>query len=307
MSDRIEPLSDDDAEPDDLETKDWEQDDFSDDEISEVPVEDWGGVELEAAYLKALSALDASESEMPHESEEVIESPRTSVVEDSPIKSRHSAFVAAVEGEDSSSAESDFPDEIASNSTPDEPDFNAEESLPIIEIRPTPRQIIEACLFVGGNPLTSSRISVVLRGEFDADFVDREINELNRLYAVEERPYEIQLGEGGYRLALRDEFERIRHKVYGLGPKEVRLSQEALEVLAVVAYHQPIKQARVEELGKPGCGPILRQLVRRELIAILRDPDHPKDVYYKTTPRFLSLFGIGSLDELPRHEKVTYK
>ena len=78
-------------------------------------------------------------------------------------------------------------------------------------------------------------------------------------------------------------------------------------VLAVVAYHQPIKQARVEELGKPGCGPILRQLVRRELIAILRDPDHPKDVYYKTTPRFLSLFGIGSLDELPRHEQVTYK
>jgi segregation and condensation protein B len=138
-------------------------------------------------------------------------------------------------------------------------------------------------------------------------YVDREINELNRLYAAEGRPYEIRLGEGGYRLTLREEFERIRHKVYGLGPKEVRLSQEVLEVLAVVAYHQPIKQTRVEELGKPGCGPLLRQLVRRELLAVERDPAHPREVSYKTTPRFLSLFGIRKLDELPRHEQVSYK
>ena len=305
MSDRIEPHSDD-ADATELESNGWEQDEFNDDELSEVPLEDWGGGELEAAYLKALSALEASESEMPRESEDVIESTRTSDRDEGTVDSGHAASVMTTKIEDPSS-QSDLTGEIALNSNTPEADTSADESPPILEVRPTPRQIIEACLFVGGNPLTSSRISVVLRGEFDADFVDREINELNRLYAVEERPYEIRLGEGGYRLTLRDEFERIRHKVYGLGPKEVRLSQEALEVLAVVAYHQPIKQAKVEELGKPGCGPILRQLVRRELIAIERDPEHPKDVNYKTTPRFLSLFGIGSLDELPRHEQVTYK
>ncbi len=307
MSDRIEPLSDDDADATDLESNGWEHDEFSDDELSEAPLEDWGGGELEAAYLKALSALEASESEMPQESEDVIESPRTSDRDEVSVESSRPASVMTTKIEDSFSTEPDLTDEIALNSNTPKADTNADESPPVVDLRPTPRQIIEACLFVGGSPLTSSRISVVLRGEFDADFVDREINELNRLYAVEERPYEIRLGEGGYRLTLRDEFERIRHKVYGLGPKEVRLSQEALEVLAVVAYHQPIKQAKVEELGKPGCGPILRQLVRRELIAIERDLEHPKDVNYKTTPRFLSLFGIGSLDELPRHEQVTYK
>ena len=306
MSDRIEPHSDDDADATDLESDGWEQDEFNDGELSEAPLEDWGGGELEAAYLKALSALEASESEMPQAPEDVSDSPRDTDRDEGSIESGQPASVVATKNKDSSS-QSDSTSEIASISNTPDPDICTDDSPPVIEVRPTPQQIIEACLFVGGGPLTSTRISVVLRGEFDADFVDREINELNRLYAVEERPYEIRLGEGGYRLALRDEFERIRHKVYGLGPKEVRLSQEALEVLAVVAYHQPIKQARVEELGKPGCGPILRQLVRRELIAIARDPQHPKDVNYKTTPRFLSLFGIGSLEELPRHEQVTYK
>jgi segregation and condensation protein B len=307
MSDRIEPNSEDDAVTIDLESNDQEQGKYRDDELSDSPVEDWGGGELEAAYLKALSALEASESEMRQESEDPIESPLESDTDSKSVKSKKSEVTRGRKGEDSAPTRSDLTDNIARELNPPGPAIIAEKSPQVVEVRPTPRQIIEACLFVGGDPLTSKRMSVVLRGEFDADFVDREINELNRLYAVEERPYEIRSGEGGYRLTLRDEFERIRHKVYGLGPKEVRLSQEALEVLAVVAYHQPVKQARVEELGKPGCGPILRQLVRRELIAIARDPEHPKDVNYITTSRFLSLFGIGSLDDLPRLEQVTYK
>jgi len=175
------------------------------------------------------------------------------------------------------------------------------------EARLTPRQIIEACLFVGGVSLTAKKLAGVLRGDFDSDDVEREINELNRQYAAECRPYEIRLTEGGYCMALREEFERIRNKVYGLGPKEVRLSQDALEVLAVVAYHQPINQKAVEELGKPNCGAVLRQLVRRELLSVERDPKLPREVNYKTTPRFLSLFGIRNLDDLPRHEQISYK
>ena len=306
MSDRIGSASDDGADASEREPDEWETDELNEDEYSESPLEDWGGGELEAAYLKALSALEASESEMP-ESEVVIKSPRTTETDDDSVQRERSPLVMPVKVDDVTSAGSDLTSEIDATSNTSRTDVDVDDSPTDVDVRPTPRQIIEACLFVGGIPLTSSRISVVLRGEFDADFIDREINELNRLYAVEERPYEIQLGEGGYRLTLRDEFERIRHKVYGLGPKEVRLSQEALEVLAVVAYNQPVNQARVEELGKTGCGPILRQLVRRELIAVARDPDHPKEVNYKTTPRFLSLFGIGSLDELPRHEQITFK
>jgi segregation and condensation protein B len=313
MSEDLEDRQDDDS----LETT-FSNAEIEDESLSAGAVDDWGGGELEAAYLKALSALEASDLEMPSPP---VETPgqRYERVEEARPPSNSSQSGMELDEQDlipeplagivleSTVLESTVLEASKTDPNPPSPAIKVKKATSVAEIPPTPRQIIEACLFVGGMALTSKRLSGVLRGTFEADFVEREIDTLNRLYAAENRPYEIRMGEGGFRMALREEFERIRNKVYGLGPKEVRLSQEALEVLAVVAYHQPIKQSKVEELGKPGCGPVLRQLVRRELIAVERDPAHPRDVNYKTTPRFLSLFDIRSLDELPRHEQVAYK
>ena len=311
MSDLISP----DSDMNSSETESPEQDDNIEavEELSLDELNEWGGSDLEAAYLKALSALDASESEMPDVSAgDTVEFKANDDSATNP--DAKSPLEIAMTASTRPASHQSVPHSVIEQTTNDvarvpvatsgssgkEVEFSA-------EVRPVPRQIIEACLFVGGDALTSTKLSGVLRGEFDSDFIEREIDELNRAYAAECRPYEIRLGEGGYRLALRAEFERVRHKVYGFGPREVRLSQDALEVLAVVAYHQPIKQAQVEELGKPGCGAVLRQLVRRELIAVERDSAQPREVNYKTTPRFLSLFGIRNLDELPRHEQVSYK
>ena len=76
---------------------------------------------------------------------------------------------------------------------------------------------------------------------------------------------------------------------------------------ALVAYQQPITEAAIAELGKPQAGPTLRQLLRRDLIAVERSPDDPKEVRYATTPRFLSLFGVQKLDDLPRPDELLYK
>ncbi len=181
------------------------------------------------------------------------------------------------------------------------------ETAGILASRITPMQVIEAALFVGGTPLTTKRIRLLLRAEYDQDFVERTVGELNHQYATEGRPYEITFGEGGYRMALRPEFESVRSRVYGLGPKEVRLSQDALEVLALVAYQQPITRQRIEEQGRNNSGIILRQLLRRELITIERNQKSRKDVRFRTTPRFLSLFGLGRLDELPRADDLNFK
>lgn len=308
MADDIDSREFDDSHPRDADRFE----DGSDLSLSEE-MPDWGGSELEAAYLKAMSALEASESSLPADPVPSSETPLRSSNEESSDRPESMAKVST-----DMHGSSDVVSQIAYESPkpPGKPNANQSPADPInektsnassMERPPTPQQIIEACLFVGGTALTASRLAGVLRGEFESEFVDRAIDDLNRLYAAENRPYEIRLGDGGYRLALREEYERIRHKAYGLGPKEVRLSQDALEVLAVVAYHQPIKQSRVEELGKPGCGAVLKQLVRRELLAIERDPERPRDVSYKTTGRFLSLFGIQNLDELPRHEQVAYK
>jgi segregation and condensation protein B len=108
-------------------------------------------------------------------------------------------------------------------------------------------------------------------------------------------------------MTLRPEFDRVRNRVYGLGPKEVKLSQEALEVLALVAYRQPVSQQQIEEACKKNAGGLLRQLLRRELVVIERPDKKQKDVQYRTTARFLSLFGLADIDELPRADELDLK
>lgn len=267
---------------------------------------DWSGDELEQAYLRAIEVLEASEAELPAadlhgQSLSDAATPPANVQDIAAISNQQFEAVSPLSPAVTESERVEAVKELhqlASRRAP-----SSFEQPPAVQ----PRQILEALLFVGGDALTAKKLSGVLRGEFSIEFIERELDELNRLYAAEGRPYEIRLGDGGYRLTLRDEFERIRSKVYGQGPKEVKLSQEAIEVLAVVAYRQPISDREIEQLGKPGCGAILRQLLRRELIAVKRQPGNPRDVSYQTTPRFLSLFGIRSLDELPRHEQVGYK
>jgi len=179
-------------------------------------------------------------------------------------------------------------------------------SPPAAETEPnvTPTQVIEAALFVGGNPLTAGKLYALMRGAITVEQVPGLVDELNTLYAAQERPYEIRLGDGGYRLELRPEYDRLRARVFGQGPREVRLSQDVLEVLALVAYRQPITQAEIEALGKAGPGNVLRQLLRRELIQLERDPENPKDVRYRTTERFLSVFGLANLADLPQPDDL---
>ena len=173
--------------------------------------------------------------------------------------------------------------------------------------RVTPRQIIEAALFVGGTSLTTRKLCSLLRDDFDPDFVDGVVDNLNRQYAAENRPYEIQFGKGGFRIALRAEFEPVRNRVYGYGPKEIKLSQEALEILSLVAYKQPITPSEIEQLDKPNARGMLRQLLRRELITIERTDSASRDVSYRTSPRFLQVFGLSDLEELPQAEDLGFK
>lgn len=233
----------------------------------------WSGEQLEAAYIRALEALDAVESEIVATAEEVRPGSLT-----------------------------DIKDE-AGPPEPIPPAEEVAESAPLL----SPRQVLEACLFVGGTTLTAAKLASLLRGDYTVAFVEETIDGLNQQYTSENRPYTIQLGEGGYRLTLRDEYERLRHKVYGLGPREVRLSQDVLEILAIIAYQQPVTDADLTQLERGNASGTLRQLLRRDLVAVERSKDDPKQVNYRTTPRFLSLFGLGSLNDLPRPEDLSFK
>ena len=268
--------------------KDSASEETEDETVAYGETDEWGSNDLEAAYRKALEANDNVEWEFNH-LDPAVESTKN---DDPPEESPNDAVaddVAAATDEDSEPASQP-------NSNPN----------PIPQ-RVTARQVIEAAIFVGGEPLTSKKLCYMLKGDYDLDAVERAIEDLNLQYSDEARPYEFRLGEGGYRMVLREEFERIRNRVFGIGPREVKLSQDVLEVLALVAYRQPITSEEIEELGKEKPTPLLRQLLRRELISLERDTENRKRVTYSTSKRFLSLFGIGSLDELPQADELAFK
>jgi segregation and condensation protein B len=167
---------------------------------------------------------------------------------------------------------------------------------------PPLRRIVEAMLFVGGAPLTAERAAEVVRGLRDAQFRDL-IDGLNRDYRQQGRPYRIQMREQGYELVLQPSFRGVHERLYG-STREARLSPAALDVLALVAYRQPITRQDVEALRGGESAAALRQLVRLGLIAVQRGESGQRQVEYSTTARFLTLFQLRSLDDLPRTQDL---
>jgi segregation and condensation protein B len=167
----------------------------------------------------------------------------------------------------------------------------------------SPRSILEAMLFVGdpqNEPLTSKQVATLMRGVRPQE-IDELVAELNAIYDAEECPYYVKSVGPGYQLALRDKYAGLRDKFYGR-VKEARLSQAAVDILAVIAYNQPLTRAEIDEIrGRPSGG-VLNQLVRRQLLRIERTEEKPRITRYFTTDRFLNLFGLQDLGELPQSE-----
>lgn len=215
------------------------------------------------------------------------------------------AFQQMLDPEGAAAASAEVADEEAAELAADESidaveDDDADDACPI-----SPQTILEAMLFVGdanNEPLTAERVAELIRG-VEPEEVDELVQELNTQYEATGRPYEIRTEAAGFRLALREEFRRVADRFYGR-VKEARLSQAAIEVLALVAYNQPLSSHKVNELRGHPSGPILSQLVRRELLRMERPTEKPRTPVYHTTPRFLQLFGLSKIEELPQAEEL---
>jgi len=168
---------------------------------------------------------------------------------------------------------------------------------------PPPERILEALLFVGGVPLTLDRALRIVRGLNGDQFRDA-IHALNQRYRRQNRPYTILARDHGYILALKPKYLHLQEKLFG-GVREARLSTAAIDVLALIAYRQPTTKEEVDSLRGAESGPLLRQLVRRGLAQVVyRGEAEQREVMYGTTPRFLELFGLSSLDDLPKTQDV---
>ncbi len=163
-----------------------------------------------------------------------------------------------------------------------------------------PRTILEAMFFVGvqGSGLTARKAASLIRGVSPKE-IEQLVDELNLSYSADHSALRIRQSGDGYRLVIEDDLESIRQLFYGR-VRDARLGNAAIEVLAVVAYHQPVTLEEVDRLRNHQSGPVLNQLVRRELLTIERDQNNRRIRLYRTTQRFLELFGMDSIEDLPQ-------
>jgi segregation and condensation protein B len=162
--------------------------------------------------------------------------------------------------------------------------------------------LLEAILLVAEEPLPTKRLAQAA-GLADAAVARRLLRKLQSFYDRDGTAFQIEELAGGFQLLTRPEYHRWLASLRQ-GQSELRLSGAARETLAIVAYRQPIMRADIEGIRGVQCGETLRLLMEKGLLRIAgRDDSLGRPVLYGTTKKFLQLFGLRALKDLPRAEK----
>lgn len=179
-------------------------------------------------------------------------------------------------------------------------DKNDDAACPI-----SPESIVESILFVGAPSdvkLTSRKIASVLR-DVSPKEVAQIVKELNSRYTEQDAAWRIASDDGNYRMVLDASLESFRDEFFGRN-REVKLNQSAVDVLAVVAYHQPATLQEIDQIRGKKSSSVLNKLVKRQLLVREQSDETPTRKEYRTTDRFLDLFGLTEIADLPQSHEV---
>jgi segregation and condensation protein B len=159
------------------------------------------------------------------------------------------------------------------------------------------RRIVEALILASSEPISAARLAEIVPGCKPGAAKDL-VNELNTEYEEQDRSFEIWEVAGGYQVRTRAEFSGYLQKLQKTRP--LRLSRAALETLAIIAYKQPATRAEIESVRGVDAGAVVKSLLERDLVKIAGQREVPgRPMLYATTKRFLEIFGLGSIKELP--------
>lgn len=164
--------------------------------------------------------------------------------------------------------------------------------------------IVESVLFATDKPVTLNALKVIFKGtNVKTDKIKRTIEKLSVAYASGNRGVYIEEVQGGYQ--LRTKLDNMNFLRRTLKVKPFKLSGPALEVLAIVAYKQPLIKHEIDEIRGVESGHLLRALMEKGIVAFAGKSDLPgKPMQYITTKKFLEIFGLRNLKELPTLSQI---
>lgn len=184
--------------------------------------------------------------------------------------------------------------------SPEEPETTGvtAESSPEPEPSPEPdlRASLEAILLVADEPVPVVVLAQVL--ERPRDEIGAELRALAADYEAAGHGFDLREIAGGWRYYTREEYAPLVERFVRDG-QEVRLTQAALETLAVVAYRQPVSRARVSAVRGVNCDGVMRTLTLRGLVEEAGTDQETGAILYRTTGYFLERLGLANLDDLP--------
>jgi segregation and condensation protein B len=174
------------------------------------------------------------------------------------------------------------------------------------------KEILEALFFASDEPLTLRQVNEIL-GDLDENDRPRRISEESILKAIEElnkeleetnRAFRIVKVAGGYQFATLPRFAHWLGRMVRERSKR-KLSQAALESLAVIAYKQPVTKPEIEAIRGVNADYVLHSLLERNLVTIVGRAATPgRPLLYGTTREFLKHFGLNDLSELPKPREI---
>ncbi|MEL0011530.1 MAG: SMC-Scp complex subunit ScpB [Bacteroidota bacterium] len=169
--------------------------------------------------------------------------------------------------------------------------------------------VIEALIFASNEPISSAKIREIIveneqNIEFDESTVDTFVQVLNERYESKGISFRIERVGGGYTFLTQKKYHYWL-SIFQHENAYRKLSQSAIETLAIVAYRQPITKPEVDQIRGVDSGYILRQLMEKALIEVAGRGDGPgKPLLYKTSRHFLRHFGLNSVQDLPKPREI---
>lgn len=167
-----------------------------------------------------------------------------------------------------------------------------------------PLATVEAILFATDSPLTAAKIAQVAEFEGQRD-VKQAISALNERYEQFGSAFRIEAIAGGFQMLTQPQYHEVLSRLLS-ARAETKLSQASLETLSIVAYRQPILRADIEAIRGVACGEVLRNLLEKQLVKIVgRAEVLGRPMLYGTTKRFLEIFGLANLADLPKAQELS--